>query len=201
LRQSHLLVVLSLSNMQANQPPFAYLGQQIKFELKKPDLPHMLYYSQAGLEAFRIPSSYEVPGTRLVARDTSSSRASSPFVSQNKEAQHFLLSDRLAAGQCDEFAQTKNDPPMSTRRDKEIYRSSTKNRPTKPQRMLCKSLARMVFLFHQANSLKDMAEAENMLARSLHGAQADPRCFKYAVYVLHGMFAGKDEVTLQHCTL
>jgi len=149
--------------------------------LDLPVLPNKMSHSLAGL---RIPSCKEIPDTRLVARDASLSQAPSLFSPQFNERRENAVLEMLA----DVFTHLTHEPPKRTTKHK-AHRPNTKIRPAKSERMLCKSLAHRVFLFQQASSLKDMADAEKMLARSLYGAHADPRSYDYAIGVLHALFA------------
>jgi len=146
-----------------------------------PGLPHVLSHSIAGL---RVPSCQEVPHTRLTAGKASSLRAPSSFLAQRKEPRTGTVLERFI----DEFTHLENEQPERTKKNKSLGLNS-KSRPTKPERVLCKSLARMVFWSHQASSLKDVAKAEKMLVRSMHTASADPRSFDYGLGVLHALFA------------
>jgi len=143
--------------------------------IRLPVLPNQMSHSLAGL---KIPSCQEVPETRLGAWDASFSRAPSTTFRQSNDKK--MMADDITDLRTEA---TKRNKKSKTR----ILNAKT--RPAKSERMLCKSLARMVFLFQQANYLKDMAEAEKMLARSLHGARADPRSYEYAINVLHALFA------------
>jgi len=113
----------------------------------------------------KIPSCQEVPGTRLTGGCAPSSRIPSCYDPQDDQ------------------------PKEGNQQQPKLDALSTKSRPTKPERTLCKSLARMAFLFHQANGLQDIAQAEKMLICSLQGARADQRSSEYATTVLHALFA------------
>jgi len=190
-----------LSAMQTNQASYVKLGQPFKavpfvtsdplFEnalqvppdsplvnapfIGLPVFPNKMSHRLAGL---KIPNCQEVPETRLGAWDAYFSRAPSTFFPGCKN-------DKKIA---DEFTHLRNEAPKRTKKSK-AHGFNARIRPAKSERMLCKSLAHTVFVFQQAHSLKDMAEAEIMLVRALHGARADPRSNEYAISVLHALFA------------
>jgi len=142
--------------------------------LGSPDLAHLV--SHSNIEP-KVPSCQEVPGTRLIAGGAPTSRLPSQYRHQDDQS----LEDGY-------YGYTIAEPPMRSQQQSKVDGLSTKSRPTKPERTLCKSLARMVFLFYQAQGVKDIEEAEKMLACSLQGAGADQRSSEYAVTVLHALF-------------
>jgi len=138
------------------------------------DMPHVLPHSKISP---RIPNSQEVPHTRL---KFGGAQAPSSLLPQHYDPQESTYY---------EYTNITGERQIHTEQQQKCDGLSTKNRPTKPERTLCKSLARMAFLFHQANNFKDKAEAEKMLALSLNGANADQRSCEYATTVLHALFA------------